>query len=183
MNYTLIIFQKIGDMIYLGHLDFQNLWERLIRISGLPICYSEGFHKTMKYNLIQPLGLGIEGDNEYLHLTLQQPIESTDLMQRLTRILPEGLVIKKILPTRFNAKWFHRHKHSAVYIVDTNKVLPENFLASIPSILSWKNLSPKQLSIRVINSSAEQTNVRNLFSGQPGLDIMKLKRVRLLYSG
>ncbi|MEK6557370.1 MAG: TIGR03936 family radical SAM-associated protein, partial [Candidatus Margulisiibacteriota bacterium] len=174
MYYTLIIFQKIGDMIYLGHLDFQNLWERLIRILELPICYSEGFHKTMKYNLVQPLGLGIEGNHEYLHLTLQQPIESSDLMRNLTRILPEGLVVKKIVATRFNAKWFHRHKHSAVYQIDLNKPLPENFISAIPSILSQQYLSPKQLEIHVVNSPTQQTNVRNLFSGQPTLDIMKL---------
>ena len=178
MYYTLIIFQKIGDMIYLGHLDFQNLWERLIRILELPICYSEGFHKTMKYNLVQPLGLGIEGNHEYLHLTLQQPIESSDLMRNLTRILPEGLVVKKIVATRFNAKWFHRHKHSAVYQIDLNKPFPENLYR--PSLHSFPAIPfTKQLEIHVVNSPTQQTNVRNLFSGQPTLDIMKLKRVRL----
>ena len=180
-NY-IIIFRKAENMIYLGHLDFQHLWERLIRISGIPIRFSEGLKKNMKFNLLQPLGLGIEGYQEYLHLSLTKPHAPRELLNSLTAVLPAGLTIKKVAQTRYPAKWFHHHKSTAFYEIHSSKAIPTEWLSQQADIISFQNLSPKKVRLKVINSPDKQVSITNLLSSLTSIDSIHIQRIRLEYS-
>jgi len=52
------IFSKTGDLRFIGHLDLQQLFERALRRSGLPLRFSQGFSPKVRLNLASALPLG-----------------------------------------------------------------------------------------------------------------------------
>ncbi len=178
----IIIYKKTGALSYLGHLDFQHLWERLLRISQLPLAFSEGFHPIIKMNLLQPLSVGMDGLHEYLHLTLTEPRDRKEVLESLASIVPEGLSIIKASETRWTAKQFHQRKSSLLLDCTFKDTLdiPEG-LVSAP-IKSITAISTHQWRVELENTSQEQTNFsRLLLTRAPTVDILKLTRVRLNY--
>ncbi len=178
----IIVYRKSGTLRYLGHLDFQHLWERLLRISRLPLAYSEGFHPTMKMNLIQPLSVGMEGYHEYLHLTLKEPRDRKTVLATLASIVPHGLSLLKVAETRWTAKQFHHRKSSLILdcSFEGSQVVPEGLVS--PPIKAIAVLSPNKWRVELENTSQEQTNFsRLLLTRAPTIDILKLTRVRLNY--
>lgn len=179
---VIIVYKKYGSLSYLGHLDFQGLWERIIRISQLPLEFTEGFHPMMKMNLLQPLSVGMEGQHEFLHLTLKQPIDRNQIERILAPILPDGLSIIKVSETKWTAKQYHQHKESVIFECTLRHpipLLPELITAPI---IDAKEVSPGKWRVVVTNTSQEQPNLsRLLLTRAPSVDIMTLKRVRLTY--
>ena len=178
----IIVYQKTGALRYLGHLDFQNLWERLLRISQLPIAFSEGFHPTMKMNLLQPLSVGMEALHEYLHLSLNEKRTAENIYDSLINILPEGLHILKVSPTKWTAKQFHQRKASMVLLCtfSQNVTIQDSLLA--PPIMNIREITPITFRVEIENTSQIQTNFsRLLLTRAPSIDILKLTRVRLTY--
>ena len=53
-----IEFSKSGPARFLGHLDLQALFERLLRRAGLPLSYTQGFHQRVKIQFEEALPLG-----------------------------------------------------------------------------------------------------------------------------
>jgi radical SAM-linked protein len=178
----IVVYQKSGALSYLGHLDFQHLWERLLRISQLPLAYSEGFHPMMKMNLIQPLSVGMDGQHEYLHLTLKNDLDREQVRNSLIGTLPDGLSITKVSETRWTAKQFHQRKATLTLTCQfkTPQAIPADI--STPPILKIVALSSQEWRVELANTSQEQTNFsRLLLTRAPSVDIIKLKRVRLRY--
>lgn len=178
----IIVYHKTDNLTYLGHLDFQHLWERLFRAIKLPIRYSEGFHPVMKLNLIQPLGIGVTGMHEYLHVSLVAPISVASVMDSLVSRVPSGLTIVKIVPTKYNAKWFHRHKASVLYDLTLSK--PVNICDYIDEshIRHHVALSKKHHRLTLTNTLDKQLNLRNLFSHDENPVIIDAKRVGLRFT-
>ena len=54
---------------YIGHLDTVRLMERIIRMTKLPVQYSQGFNPSMKLSFGPPLSLGFTSDAEYVDIT------------------------------------------------------------------------------------------------------------------
>ncbi len=78
-----------GMRRFLSHLDNIRVIERVLRRSGLPVAWSQGFHPHMKMSFGPPLTLGFTSEAEYFDLTLERPIQA-DLMEKPGRILPGG---------------------------------------------------------------------------------------------
>jgi radical SAM-linked protein len=178
----IIVYKKCGALSYLGHLDFQHLWERLLRISKLPLAYSEGFHPLMKMNLLQPLSVGMDGQHEYLHITLKDNVDADQILVSLRAIVPEGLIITKVVKTRWTAKQFHQRKFSLT--LDCTLRTPHPIPADLLShpVIKISERTPLEWRVELANTSQEQTNFsRLLLTRLPSVDIIKLKRVRLRY--
>ena len=52
---------KTGDMVFLGHLDFQRQLHLALRRSGLPAAYSKGYHPHPLLKFGPPLPVGVVG--------------------------------------------------------------------------------------------------------------------------
>ncbi|MDD5455984.1 MAG: TIGR03936 family radical SAM-associated protein [Candidatus Margulisbacteria bacterium] len=184
--YYIIVHQKTDSMLYLGHLDYINLWERLLRIADLPLAYNLKTQRNMKINFIQPLGLGVEGVHELIHITLEKNVPAHIISEKLQTICPRGIIIKKIVSTKYPAKWYNKHKYAIEYMVQfnnnksLNKAIP--MLEKIPEIIKYGCLNQTQLYLKVKNTADKQINMKELFSQLLKVDIIKMKRVRLLYT-
>lgn len=84
-------FTKLGYLKYLSHLDLVRLFTRSFSRAELPIKYTEGFNPHPKFSFGNPLSLGVESLAEYMELELEEELEPTEVMDRLNRVLPEGI--------------------------------------------------------------------------------------------
>ncbi len=91
MNKYLLSFYKQGNMRFISHLDLQRLFFRAIRKAELPVAYSNGYNPHQKVNIVQPLSLGFEAENELFEITLTEHFSPKELAEALNRSMPEGI--------------------------------------------------------------------------------------------
>jgi len=86
-----IEFEKSGDMVFLGHLDFQRQLHLALRRSGLPAAYSKGYHPHPLLKFGPPLPVGVVGLCECLDIALECQVPGW--IDEVNRTLPPGLKI------------------------------------------------------------------------------------------
>ena len=91
-----VVFAKNGEMRFIGHLDLQQLLERALRRSGLPLRYSQGFSPKVRLNLASALPLGFTSSAEMMDFWLEQPMEPSLIQQQLNSALPTGIRILSV---------------------------------------------------------------------------------------
>ncbi len=85
-------YTKNGKIRFTSHRDVARLWERSLRRAHVPMAYSEGFSPRPKLAFGLALSTGYESDAEYIDLALSETIPLDGLVERLTEMLPDGLV-------------------------------------------------------------------------------------------
>ena len=91
-----IRFAKYGVVKFIGHLDVMRYFQKVIRRSELPVCYSKGFNPHQIMSFAQPLGVGITSDGEFMEVDFEDealfgaagvtPSGSTDIGNGLTAL-------------------------------------------------------------------------------------------------
>lgn len=112
MNKYLLSFYKHGNMRFISHLDLQRLFFRAIRRAELPVAFSNGYNPHQKVNIVQPLSLGFEAENELFEITLTDACAPQKLMEELNRAMPEGIRFyrcKEISPEIVNLSRFSEY--------------------------------------------------------------------------
>jgi len=84
-------FRKTGVLRLLSHLDLVRSTERMLRRAALPFRSTAGFHPTPRMVFALSLPLGADGLNEVLEVELTEPLEASDVRERLNRQAPVGL--------------------------------------------------------------------------------------------
>ena len=84
--------------IWLAHLDLMRTFERSIRRAGLPVAYSKGFNPRPQLAFALPIGVGLATRDDYVDVSLTEPVAAPDLMTKLNRSLPAGLAILAAVP-------------------------------------------------------------------------------------
>jgi radical SAM-linked protein len=74
----------------------QRLWERLLRRSGLPVRYSQGFHPRARLNLASALPLGFISEAELLDFWMNEPRPIDEVRSNLQKSAPHGIEIKEV---------------------------------------------------------------------------------------
>jgi len=92
-----IFFNKTKDMIYISHLDTIRYFERLFKMTGIKMKFSEGFNPRPKISFGQAISLGIEAYNEPIDIELIEDIENTKLLQLLQSKSAKGFDIKEVI--------------------------------------------------------------------------------------
>lgn len=88
-----VLFSKIGDLRFTGHIDLQRLFERSLRRSGLPIRYSQGFSPKVRLNLASALPLGYSSQAELLDFWMNGTLPMPEIRAALDSALPVELRI------------------------------------------------------------------------------------------
>lgn len=112
-----ITFGKYDALVYTGNLDIAKLWERVLRRTGLPILYSEGFNPRPRIALASALPLGISSECEILDVSLREIIPLDGLADRLTATSPAGLRIFAISEVPVRSPTLTQYIRSAEYRV------------------------------------------------------------------
>ena len=91
-----VLYTKGKSLRFSGHLDMQRLWERLLRRSGLPVRYSQGYHPRARLNLASALPLGFTSEAELLDFWMNEPRPIEEVQVNLRESAPPGLEIKEV---------------------------------------------------------------------------------------
>lgn len=87
------VFTKVGDIKFISHLDLVRLFQRAFNRAGIPVIYSEGFNPHPKFSIGNPLSLGVESEIEYLDIEIEDDYKSSNFIEDLNPILPQGVKI------------------------------------------------------------------------------------------
>ena len=91
-----IKFAKQGAMKFIGHLDIMRYFQKAVKRAGLDAAYSEGFSPHMIMSFAAPLGVGITSEGEYFDLELKTPVSSKEAVERLNRVMVEGMEVLSV---------------------------------------------------------------------------------------
>lgn len=86
-----ILYEKVGGVRFISHLETIGIIQRALRRSGLPLSYTKGFHPHPRLSMGPSLPVGFEGLGEFFDIELTEPTEiPVDLFDGL---LPRGFGI------------------------------------------------------------------------------------------
>jgi radical SAM-linked protein len=91
-----IVFDRVGDMKYISHLDTIRFLERLFKKTGIKIKHSEGFHPRPKLSFGNPVSLGDEVYNELMDAEIISEISDEKILELLNLNSPDGFIFKKV---------------------------------------------------------------------------------------
>lgn len=94
MSRVRLEFSKGREVRFLSHLDLVKAFERAIRRAEIPIAFSEGFNPHPKMNFASALAVGVVSDKEYVDIEIVGDMPVGEVLDRLTRVLPPGIVLR-----------------------------------------------------------------------------------------
>ena len=83
-------FNKEGDMIYISHLDLQQLLQRAFRRAEIDLVHSQGFNPHPKISYGNALALGTESQGEYVDIEIEDDITVEEFLKRINEELSES---------------------------------------------------------------------------------------------
>ena len=96
-----ISFEKRAEAAFISLLDLQRIFQRILKRSGLPVYYTQGFNPHIYLSFACPLSLGQESLCESCEVKTAD--EAPDLeawQQTLQPYMPHGITITKIAQAR-----------------------------------------------------------------------------------
>ncbi len=109
-------------MKFIGHLDTQRYFQKLIRRAGIPAAYTEGFSPHQKLSFAQPLGVGVESRGEYFDLEIvderAEGLSSAEIIKRLNATKAEGIEVTGCVRLDEKAKNAMASVFAADYLLD-----------------------------------------------------------------
>lgn len=91
-------FNKEGDMIYISHLDLQQLLQRAFRRAEIELVHSQGFNPHPKISYGNALALGTESQGEYVDVEIvDESITVEEYLAKMNEQLPEGIKFIKAM--------------------------------------------------------------------------------------
>lgn len=92
-----LFFNKYEEMKYISHLDLLRFMDRILRKSGIPVKYSQGFHPRPKISLGNPISLGTDAFNEAMDIELREDMTNEELFKRLNNKCVIGFEFTKVM--------------------------------------------------------------------------------------
>ena len=83
-------FAKRGDLRLVSHHDLLRCLERMLRRAKVPVALTQGYNPRPRITFALALGLGIESLCEVVDLELAEPLEPTEVLERLQAVAPPG---------------------------------------------------------------------------------------------
>ncbi len=87
-----LLFKKEGRAAYISHLDTMRTLQRAIARAGISAKHTEGFNPHAYIAIALPLSLGYTSECEMMDFVQTDDMPAFDLIARLNRALPEGIV-------------------------------------------------------------------------------------------
>ncbi len=87
-----LLFEKIGNAVWISHLDLMRLFQRAFQRAGLPLTHTQGYNPRPSVSIALPLSVGIESRCELLDFTLDTVnVDVENLPQMLNEKLIPGV--------------------------------------------------------------------------------------------
>lgn len=92
MRSVRVFYKKFGNMKYVSHLDMNRFMIRMVRVSGIPVWYSEGFNPHPYITFALPLSLGFDSEYEVMDIRLDDDdFPNQKVYEALKENMPDGI--------------------------------------------------------------------------------------------
>ncbi len=91
MKNVRVWFEKKGAARYISHLDLTRCMSRALKLSRLPVWYTEGFNPRIYMTYAMPLSLGIRGERECMDIRLVEERDFSEIVRLLNENLPADI--------------------------------------------------------------------------------------------
>lgn len=141
MRTVRVFYKKLGRLKFISHLDMNRFMLRALRLSGLPVWYTEGFNPHPYATFALPLSLGFESEYEAMDFRLTDDgCTNEEVEAALRSVLPAQLPVIRaaepvLKPGKITAARFRVYFETAA--ADPLQKRLEAFLAR-PSITAEK---------------------------------------------
>ncbi len=89
-----VFFSKNDRMKFASHLDMNRLMSRILRLSHIPIWYTEGFNQHPYITFALPLSLGFTSEYEIMDIRIIDDSYTNEMAKSaLDSVLPDGLKV------------------------------------------------------------------------------------------
>lgn len=105
MRNVRLIYKKQGRAKYISHLDMNRLFSRVLKRSGLPAWYTEGFNPHIFVTFALPLSLGYISEYDICDFRLTDesfPLEKAT--EILREAMPESIEVVNIIEPKMKVK-------------------------------------------------------------------------------
>lgn len=94
MRSVRVKFEKTGNAKYISHLDLNRFMLKIIRMSKIPVWYSEGFNPHPYITFALPLSLGFESTYEFMDIRLHDDsFTNENVYSSIKELMPKGINI------------------------------------------------------------------------------------------
>ncbi len=107
-----------GPLAYLSHLELMKVFRQSFRRSAMPISFSEGFNPHMKLSFAIAKGVGLESEGELLEIETDRYIEVNDFLEKINKVIPEGLKVKALKEKTISTKSLSSMLRKAKYLLE-----------------------------------------------------------------
>lgn len=146
-----IVFSKLDQMRFTGHLDLLKTWERSFRRADLPVTYSQGYNPRPRINIGATLPLGFTGESELMDIWLDTRCPPAGVLESLIPSLPPGIVVKSIQEVETDSPSLQRLISGSDYIVtlpDFVNELPLRLMDLLREKEIWRERRGKSYDLR-----------------------------------
>ncbi len=98
MRNVRLIYKKQGRARYISHLDINRLFSRVLKRSGLPIWYTEGFNPHIFVTFALPLSLGFVSEYDICDFRLDdESISNEKVLETLKDAFPNSIEVVNVI--------------------------------------------------------------------------------------
>ncbi len=96
---VLFTYQKKGRALYISHISTMRIFEMAFQRSGLDILFSQGYNPKPRLEFVNPLSVGVSGDQEVLlaELNLPEGADPQEICGKLQESLSEGFIVNDMM--------------------------------------------------------------------------------------
>jgi radical SAM-linked protein len=119
---TVIVYSRSGSALYISHINAMRNFEMAFQRSALVVQFTQGFNPKPKLEFVNPLSIGIAGDQEVMlaELVDDGTLNEEKVKSELQRTLNEGYTILDVVFLRGPKKQtLAKHLKGSLYRIDT----------------------------------------------------------------
>ena len=165
-------FNKEGDMIYISHLDLQQLLQRAFRRAEIDLVHSQGFNPHPKISYGNALALGTESQGEYFDVEIvDESITIDEYLTKMNGQLPEGIkFIKAMEITKETPSLASTIEYGEyIFTIELEKSLTKEFVKS--QLLEFMSNEEIMISKRNKKGKIVESNIRPMIKKFDILDL------------
>ena len=170
-------YNKQGDMIYISHLDLQQLLQRAFRRADIALVHSQGFNPHPKISYANALSLGTESQGEYVDVEIVDDLSVDEYLTRMNKQLPEGVSFIKAIEIDKQTSSLASNIEYGEYIftIELEKVLSKEFVKS--KIIEFMNQEEIVITKKNKKGKFVESNIKPLIKS---FDLLNLDDEKLI---
>lgn len=92
-----LLFEKLGNAVWISHLDLMRLFQRAFKRAGLPLTHTQGFNPRPSVSIALPLSVGVESHCELLDFDLNgESVSCDEIKDKLNLALIDGVKVLQV---------------------------------------------------------------------------------------